>query len=330
MRRLSLLIALLLLAVAWTGGGAGGGASPAVPVYLALGDSLAAGAGASQPSQTAYVPLVFNALRTEAASPYRESGLALVNLGVSGETTTSMLAGGGQLDKALAEIESRRDDGIAGNEVVVITIDIGANDFIPLVETPSPCLPNPLAGACQDAARLALDTFRSNFADIMRRLRSAAGPEVPMVAVGLYNPLSGAGGPFGGLGDTVVQVFNGTMASVAREADIQAKVAEIFPLFQGKGPQLTHIEDLPPDIHPNDSGYYQMAQAVLAALGLAPGGVASPTAGPLASPSAVPPVGGGGDDDRPWVPYIGLIVVGVGVVGAGVLVLARRRAGRSR
>ena len=64
-----------------------------------------------------------------------------------------MLASGGQMDKALAEIESRRDDSIAGNEVVVITIDIGANDFIPLVLGDSPCLPNPLADACQDAAR---------------------------------------------------------------------------------------------------------------------------------------------------------------------------------
>ena len=67
-------------------GGRRGGrrARPAVPLYLALGDSLAAGVGASEPAQTGYVGLVFDALRTEPASPYRESGLTLLNLGVSG------------------------------------------------------------------------------------------------------------------------------------------------------------------------------------------------------------------------------------------------------
>ena len=332
MRNSFLLVALLLLAVAWQGDAAAlRGASS--PLYIALGDSLAFGVGASDPGQTGYVSLVFNALQTEPASPYKESGLTLLNLGDPGETTTSMLASGGQLENALTEIESRRDDGIAGNEVVVITIAIGANDFIPLAQSGSPCLTAPLSNACQKAARSALATFRSNFGDIMRRLRSATGPEVEIIVLDLYNPLSGATGPFDAVGDLVVQQFNSTVASAAREPDIQAKVADIFRLFQGKGPQLTHIAEWPPDVHPNDSGHYLMARAVVTALGLPADAVATP---PSAMPTATPTVralsatGDNGDADTPWALYIGLIVAGVVVVATGLLVVARRRAASGR
>ena len=325
------MLALLLLAVAWAGGAA---ASQSSPLYLALGDSLAAGVGASEPAQTGYVGLVFDALQAEPASPYSEGELTLLNLGDPGETTTSMLASGGQMEKALAEIESRRDDGIAGNEVAVITIDIGANDFIPLILGDSPCLSNPLAEACQEAAASALTTFRSNFADIMRRLRAAAGPEVEITAVGLYNPLSGTDGPFDAVGDAAVELFNSTVAAAATE--IQARFADIFPLFQDRGSELTHVAEVPPDVHPNDGGHYLMAQVVVTALGLPASAVATPPSGappasaasPTPSPrpaTSLPTAGAQGDNDTPWTLYIGLIAAGAVVVAGGLLVLVRRR-----
>jgi acyl-CoA thioesterase-1 len=338
------LLALLLLGVAWAGDAT---ASQGSPLYLALGDSLAAGVGASEPAETGYVGLVYDALRTEPASPYSESGLILLNLGDPGETTTSMLVSGGQMDQALAEIEGRKDDGIAGNEVAVITIDIGANDFIPLVLGDSPCLPNPLAEACTQAAASALTTFRSNFADIMRRLRAAAGPEVEIVAVGLYNPLSGSGGPFDAVGDAAVGLFNSTVAAAATDDDIRATFADVFPLFQNRGSELTHAAEMPPDVHPNDGGHYLIARAVVAALGLPAEVVATPpsgapalrtptpstrppdvlpTASPTATVSALPAAGEQGDDDNtPWALYIGLIATAAVVVAGGLLVLVRRR-----
>jgi acyl-CoA thioesterase-1 len=335
-RILLVLLTFFLLATACAGGAA---ASQSSPLYLALGDSLAAGVGASDPSQTGYVSLVFNALRTEPTSPYAGENLTLLNLGDPGETTTSMLAGGDQMEQALAEIESRRNDGVDGNEAVVISIDIGANDFIPLVLGDSPCLPNPLAQACQDAAASALATFRSNFADIMRRLRAAAGPEVEIVALGLYNPLSGTGGPFDAVGDAAVELFNRNVATTVAQPDIQARLADVFPLFQGRGPELTHAAELPPDVHPNDSGHYLLALAVVKGLGLPAEAVATPPSGapPVATLSSTPPTqaptstvpalpstGGDGDDDTPWPLYVGLIVAGI-VVATGLLVLARRR-----
>ena len=350
MRSFRLLLAQLLLVVAWAGSAAAG---PAPPLYLALGDSLAAGVGASEPAQTGYVGLVFDALRTEPASPYREGGLDLLNLGDPGETTTSIQASGGQMEKALAEIESRRDDDIAGNEVAVITIDIGANDFIPLVLGDSPCLPNPLASACQEAAGTALTTFRANFTDIMRGLRAAAGPEVEVVALGLYNPLSGTGGPFDAVGDAALGLFNNTVGAAAADPAIQATLADVFSLFQDRGPELTHITELPPDVHPNDSGHYLMARAVLTALGLPADAVATPPSGapplrlstptptpratvslptvaPTSTVRALSSAGGNGDNDTPWAVYIGLVVASVVVVAAGLVVFARRRADRGR
>ena len=321
----------------------GAAASQSSPLYLALGDSLAAGVGASEPAQTGYVGLVYDALLTD---PAFYNDLTLMNLGDPGETTTSMLAGGGQMEEALRQIESRRDDGIAGNEVAVISIDIGANDFIPLVLGDSPCLPNPLVEACTQAATSALTTFRSNFADIMHRLRAAAGPEVEIVAVGLYNPLSGTGGPFDAVGDAAVELFNSTVAAAATDRDIRATFADVFVLFDGRGPELTHIAETPQDVHPNDSGHYLMARAVVGALDLPADAVASPPSGapalrtptpstrppdvlPTASPTAtvraLPAAGGQGDGDTPWALYVGLIAAGAVVVAGGLLVLVRRR-----
>ena len=336
MRSFPLLLALLLSGVTWAGDAT---ASQSSPLYLALGDSLAAGVGASEAPRTGYVTLVFDALRTEPASPFAADDLTLLNLGDPGETTTSMLASGDQMDQALAEIESRKNDGVKGNEAAVISIDIGANDFIPLVVGDSPCLPNPLAEACTQAATSALTTFRSNFGEIMRRLRAAAGPEVEIVALGLYNPLSGTGGPLDAVGDAAVELFNRNVATAVAQADVQAHLADVFPFFQGRGPELTHVAELPPDVHPNDSGHYLMAVAVVKALGVPAEAVATPPSGapPVATLSSTPPTqpptstvpalpstNSDEDSDTPWPLYIGLIVAGM-VVVTGLLLLVRRR-----
>ncbi len=275
-------MALLLLGVLFATDAKAGQSSP---LYLALGDSLAAGVGASEPDDSGYVGLVYNALLTD---PAHDHDLSLMNLGDPGETTTSMLESGGQMDEALAAIASRTDDRVDGNEVAVITIDIGANDFIPLVFGDSPCLPNPLAEACTQAATSALDTFRSNFADIMRRLRAAAGPEAEIVALGLYNPLSGSGGSFDAIGDAAVGLFNRTVAEFAAESDVRAVFADVFPQFQDRGSALTHVAEVPPDVHPNDAGHYVMARVVVEALGLPPDAVATPASGAPALRSPTP------------------------------------------
>jgi lysophospholipase L1-like esterase len=108
---------LCAIAVCW-GAHVPAAAADARPgVYLALGDSLAAGFGAN-PAGDAYVPRVFAYLRA-AGRPRVER---VVNLGISGETTSSFLAG--QLGQALQAINDPSTD------VRYVTLDIGANDIL--------------------------------------------------------------------------------------------------------------------------------------------------------------------------------------------------------
>jgi len=95
------------------------------PTYLALGDSFAAGVGASGQNE-GYVPLLFSFLSED-----RNEDLSLRNLAVSGETTTSMIARG-QFGMALAELRFRNQDQNPKNDVFLVTIDIGYNDILSL------------------------------------------------------------------------------------------------------------------------------------------------------------------------------------------------------
>ena len=91
-RRVAVVVAgILLLGLLAGSGPASAEPDPAPigrPLYLALGDSLAAGVGASNPTVTAYVPQLYELLRQQlacqpAGRPSCRS-LALRNLGVAG------------------------------------------------------------------------------------------------------------------------------------------------------------------------------------------------------------------------------------------------------
>jgi hypothetical protein len=151
MKRLLLLIATLafvaILALQSGASSTFGTGPPAGvrPEYLALGDSLAAGIGASDPDTTGYVPL-FHSYLGDALDPgnadptpldsvpdaFNRKLLWLENLGVGGpgappggETTGSMIAGG-QLDAALAELSARNGNAMPVDDVRIVTLDIGA------------------------------------------------------------------------------------------------------------------------------------------------------------------------------------------------------------
>src|SRR5262245_24386466 len=77
---------------------------PPTGVYLALGDSLAAGVGATRPTESGYVSQLFTALQANG-----DGITELDNLAISGETTTSILDHG-QLDRAMAAIADPAND----------------------------------------------------------------------------------------------------------------------------------------------------------------------------------------------------------------------------
>jgi lysophospholipase L1-like esterase len=139
--------------------------------HLALGDSLAAGAGA--PAGQGYVPRITGAVR--AGLP----GLTLHNLACGGATTASMLAGGGcTYPEGTQVAAAERFLALHRGAVDFITIDIGANDV-------SGCVTS--AGANPVCAAARLPVVQANLSQILARLEAAA-PGVPIIGMTYYNP----------------------------------------------------------------------------------------------------------------------------------------------
>lgn len=170
-----LLASALAVAVACGAGGAEPRTEAAAPVryYLALGDSLAVG---TQPgrlfSGAGYADQLLR-LRQR-----RQPRLRLIRLACPGETTTAFRRGGrcpyprgSQLAQAAAFLRANR------GRVALVTIDIGANDLLRC------------GGGGEACTRRAVASLRSNLPPILRELRRAAGPRVPIVGMDYYAPL---------------------------------------------------------------------------------------------------------------------------------------------
>lgn len=252
-------------------------APAAQPTYLALGDSLAFGYSQAKfdslyPNEdpaaydTGYVDDFGRVLKL--VSPR----LQVVNDGCPGETTDSMIDGpcayqlsfplhhpyaGGpsssQLSDALAYI------GAHPGTVNPITIDIGANDALGLIE--GTCK---LEAACIEAGASAeFAHIGANLGLILGKLRAAA-PRAQIVVLGLYNPF---GSQIAG-GDELTAALNRVMAGVA--ASVGARFADPLPVFNPPGALeqpticlLTNMCTPLVDIHPTNLGYAALAGLVL-------------------------------------------------------------------
>lgn len=244
--------------------------------YLALGDSLAAGyqPGVGDDRTGGYVGGVLAGLQAQR----RGDDVTLVNLGCSGETTTTLLQGGlcaypegSQLKAALAVLAS------PGPPVDVITVDVGAND---LTGCASP------SGVDQSCAEGAMAAVTGNLASALGQLRGAA-PSARIVVLDYYDPFL-ATWTLGPNGQALAQAsavstaaLNAAIAGVAQ--GVQAQVAPVSELFAtddftiGAGQTLPRNVELicartwmceRSDIHTNDAGYEVLTQAVLSALRL--------------------------------------------------------------
>ncbi len=152
------------------------GSTGAGGLYVALGDSLAAGyqPGGAELRDTAYPALT--ATRLSAGG----DELTLENLGCSGETTTSLVKGGKCDFAAGSQLEQAEKLLKGSDDVALVTIDIGGNDLLRCVR----------GGAQIDTACVTagVGTVKKNLPTILERLRTAAGPDVPVLVVGYYNP----------------------------------------------------------------------------------------------------------------------------------------------
>lgn len=260
--------------------------APRPTAYLALGDSLAFGYSQARfdelfpeenPAgfESGYVNVVGDALKVF------DRGLQIVNDGCPGETTESFIKGpcpyvaegfplhhpyaGGptasQLSDALAYLQAHP------GAVDPITLDIGANDALGLIEG---CKEEPacvLAGAPGVFAKIA-----ANLTAILGQLRADA-PRAQIVVLGLYNPF---GETLAG-GDALTAQLNEVEAKVA--AGVGARFADPLPVFNPPGALeapticlLTNMCTPLKDIHPTALGYRVLGGLVLQqyVLGLRP------------------------------------------------------------
>ncbi len=247
-------VAMLLLFASLACSEDGGSDSPSVfadatgGVYLALGDSVAAGSGSSDPVTTSYVGLVADALRTL----FGET-LVVESLAIAGHTTQTLIDE--QLEPAVVLLEA--------GDVRLVTITIGGND-LGIYAAHEACVLDPANADCplEDG----LLEVENRLDEIFDRLRTAAGPNVPIVVQLYPNLFSGTGHEFTRQAETAFRLLNGVITGVARSHDVLR--ADPRQAFQGEGQFLTHLLDDVEDAHPNDAGYEEIAEAFLEELGL--------------------------------------------------------------
>lgn len=244
-----LLAASLVLSSSST---ANGSVQAAPPRYIAIGDSLSFGLGASEANQTGFVALVHDSL--EGSERFATSGIDLINLSSPGATSPDLMQPGGQLQLALNEISRSESP-------PVISVSIGGNDLLDLADADSPCLNDIQTGPCRDELGQSLSDLQTNLEQVLQSLRDAS-PEASIVVVDLYNPFSGTGDIRELLADAGVRQFNGVISATASGPDLHVSLASVFQIFQGRGRQWIASDG----IHPNDDGHSVIAEIVLAAL----------------------------------------------------------------
>ncbi len=225
--------------------------------YIALGDSLSTGAGASDARKTSFVPLVHESLGDE---------YDLMNLGHGGDTSAGLMDHG-HLDEAIEAISERN-----GN-VALVTLEIGGNDLLGIY------FGSVLTGVCPDVAAIlnqpecteplaaALAEFDANLGETLDLLLEA-NPSLKILLLTLYNPFpeflpvrSIAALSLEGLADSqFTEGLNDIIRDHAAQRDIQ--VVELYEPFENRASELISGDF----IHPNDAGYRVMADAVIATL----------------------------------------------------------------
>ncbi len=227
---------------------------PALPesgiggAYLALGDAIAAGIGASEPAGTGYVALVAQAMRAR----FGET-LEFQSLAAPGDTTQALVDR--QLGPAL--------DRILSGDVRLVTLTIGADDLSVYMADPA-CLPDPSDPACPlENGLLAVERRLDR---TLQDLREAA-PEAAIVIQVYPNFYSGSAHELEWTVEIALDRLNGVVIGVAQRYGVL--VADPRAPFEGHSEDLTHLADPASDFHPNDAGHGAIAEAFLEVLGLA-------------------------------------------------------------
>jgi acyl-CoA thioesterase I len=209
-------------------------------VYIALGDSIAAGIGSSLPRERGYPALVHD-LAT------RQSGgfVPFESLAVPGETAATFIAGG-QLDRFRASVARAREGGLP---LYAVSVSLGGNELLAL---DSSGIPDREAG---------LDQFRARYAEALNAIRAAIGPDTPLVVTTYYD-LTEGDATLANTDAWWIEQFNTVIRETATTTS--ASVADVHGSFAGRIAELTLF---PVDVHPSNAGHRVIADLVWQALG---------------------------------------------------------------
>ena len=259
-----------------SGFAAGAGASsPPTTYYVALGDSLSTGGGAT-PGHS-YVDDVY--AHEESIIP----GLQLENLGCAGDSTTRMIHGGLCTDYTTGNQLGDAEAFLASHvgEVKFVTIDVGGDDV-------DGCAPNGVIN--ETCVQKGLQAVATNMQTILTGLR-AAGGNVPIVGMVYYDPwlafyLKGGSGQQAATASLgLLHQLNSELRSAYKQ--YQARIAPVQKDFDSwdmalsgsyNGQTLpqdvanicnwTHMCETSPTVHTNDTGHAVLATAFEARLKL--------------------------------------------------------------
>jgi lysophospholipase L1-like esterase len=257
---------------------------PAAPLYLALGDSLAAGMqpdaqGHDRPTKQGYVDVVARSLVRS------HPGLQIRTLSCGGATAVTLLHGGSdcQPHGEPGQLERAEDILAAHPQTALVTIDIGDNDIEACIDDDH----GTVAGACLKRGE---SQMRRNLPEIASRLRAAAPPGTPVIGLVDYDQflslwLQGAKGRAAArrsLG--IIRALNGLATSIYQQAGVRVADASgrfatddlsdrrrlpghgSVPLAVYRICTLTWACSPAPighDDHARPAGYYQLAQSIL-------------------------------------------------------------------
>ena len=293
--RIALAVAVTVAAAVTACSGSGpamsaGSHAESVPAsyYLAVGDSLSRGvqpdgAGTSVATVQGYPDQLYAVLHRS------QPALQLVKLGCTGETTATMIhggichyPGGSQLADAVAFLSAHR------GHVVLVTIDIGAND-------PEDCGSQLSLRAVTACIGTNLPEAASNLGTILTRLRAGAGPDVRMAGMSYYLPALAAwrqgtvGQGVAWVSERLAAGYNGLLDRAYGSSGV--RVANVFGAFEtsdfGHRVAVPGVGTVPrnvaricqwtwacaspprgPNQHANQAGYGVIARAFLSAADL--------------------------------------------------------------
>ncbi|GGA46284.1 SGNH/GDSL hydrolase family protein [Psychrobacillus lasiicapitis] len=208
-------------------------------VYIAIGDSLAAGQTPNREIDVGYADLIAQELKRSRQLAFYSKGLAF-----PGFTTADILS----------TLQSEEAQELLKNATLV-TISAGANDLLRLVQA------NPANGTLsyqQIPADFALNNVRKSIAEIIKEVKKAA-PKAKVYVMGYYFAYPHV---HESQKQGIQQELN-TLHSILK-TQAESNGAVYVSVEEAFAPQAKELIPNPADVHPSMEGYRIMANAFFA------------------------------------------------------------------